>query len=83
MPTRRGSIQLAGAAAPVEDSAMRAVDVGAAVEGRDSFGEEDDDDLCGRFLDDIDRSGPLAGSAGVVPGAGLGGWLRRCVESAL
>ena len=45
MPTRRGSIQLAGAAAPVEDSAMRAVDVGAAVEGRDSFGEEDDDEV--------------------------------------
>ena len=45
MPTRRGSIQLGGAAAPVEDSAMRAVDVGAAVEGRDSFGEEDDDEV--------------------------------------
>ena len=45
MPTRRGSIQLAGAPAPVEDSAMRAVDVGAAVEGRDSFGEEDDDEV--------------------------------------
>ena len=45
MPTRRGSIQLGGAPAPVEDSAMRAVDVGAAVEGRDSFGEEDDDEV--------------------------------------
>ena len=45
MPTRRGSIQLGGRAALVEDSAMRAVDVGAAVEGRDSFGEEDDDEV--------------------------------------
>ena len=55
MPTRRGSIQLGAVPpaedsamprAPVEDSAIRPqIDVGAAVEGRDSFGEEDDDEV--------------------------------------
>ena len=44
MPTRRGSIVTTGPAPPpIEDSAMRAVDLGGALEGRDSFAEEDED----------------------------------------